>query len=97
MIRERSADRSQTGHSPPVSGPAPSARPVLLGRTLHSGQPPEGELNRREGDEGGEGFARFSKSLASRRLRPNEEKVRSTTQRRGGPGHDDGANRLSGS
>ena len=27
--------------------------------------------------------ARFSKSLASRRLRPNQEKVRSTTQRRG--------------
>src|SRR5215831_3189850 len=31
MLRERSADRSQTGHSPPVSGPAPSARPVLSG------------------------------------------------------------------
>jgi len=27
--------------------------------------------------------ARFSKSLASRRFRPNQEKVRSTTQRRG--------------
>ena len=27
--------------------------------------------------------ARFSKSLARRRLRPNQEKVRSTTQRRG--------------
>src|SRR5258708_5395912 len=27
--------------------------------------------------------ARFSKSLESRRLRPNQEKVRSTTQRRG--------------
>jgi hypothetical protein len=30
--------------------------------------------------------ARFSKSLARRRLRPNQEKVRSTTQRRHAPG-----------
>src|SRR5262249_40318027 len=29
--------------------------------------------------------ARFSKSLARRRLRPNQEKVRSPTQRRGKP------------
>jgi hypothetical protein len=32
-----------------------------------------------KGNAGGQSFARFSKSLARRRLRPNQEKVRPTT------------------
>ncbi len=56
-------------------------RPALI--DLLPGKPPEGKLDGGEGDEGGHGFREVLKSLARRRLRPNQEKVRSTTQRRG--------------
>jgi hypothetical protein len=36
-----------------------------------------------EGNEGGQGFGKVFAVLARRRFRPNQEKVRSTTQRRG--------------
>ena len=44
---------------------------------------PDGELDRGEGDEGEQGVGEVSSSLARRRFRPNQENVRSTTQRRG--------------
>src|ERR1700739_86544 len=50
-------------------------------QNLRPGEPPEGQLDGGEGNEGGQVSVRFS--LARRRLRPNQEKVRSTTQRRG--------------
>jgi hypothetical protein len=51
---------------------------------LRACTPPERELDGSESHEGGQGFRKgFSKSLASRGLRPNQEKVRSTMQRRG--------------
>ena len=53
-------------------------RPALI--DLLPGNPPEGQL---DGGGGDEGLGKFSKSLARRRFRPNQEKVRSTTQRRG--------------
>ena len=50
---------------------------------LRPGKPPESKLNGAEGQRRRQGLARFPKSPARRRLHPNQEKVRSTTQRRG--------------
>jgi hypothetical protein len=50
---------------------------------LRASKAPEGKLDAGEGDDGGQRFGEVSKSLARRLLRPNQEKVRSTTQRRG--------------
>ena len=52
-------------------------------QNLRPGEPPEGQLDGGEGTKVAKVSVRFSKSLARRRLRPNQEKVRSTTQRRG--------------
>jgi hypothetical protein len=54
--RRRSADRFESSRSPPEAGPAPSSRPALLRSGLRPCKPPEGDLDRSEGDEGGEGF-----------------------------------------
>jgi len=45
---------------------------------LRAGKPPEGQLDEGKRHEGGRVSARFSKFLARRRFRPNQEKVRST-------------------
>jgi hypothetical protein len=51
---------------------------------LRPGKPPESKLSGGEGNEDAQGFGKISRSpWARRRLRPNQEKVRSTTQRRG--------------
>ncbi len=51
--------------------------------TYAPSEPPEDQLDEGEGQEGGQVSAGFSKSLARRRLRPNQE-TQSTTRRRGG-------------
>ena len=56
-------------------------RPALI--DLLPGEPPKGKLMEAKVTKVAKVSARFSKSLARRRLRPNQEKVRSTTQRRG--------------
>jgi hypothetical protein len=50
---------------------------------LRPGKPPESELDEARVTKVARVSARFSKSLARRQLRPNQEKVRSTTPRRG--------------
>ena len=50
---------------------------------LCPGTPPEGKPDRGKGHEVARVTARFSKSSARRRLCPNQEKVRLTTQQRG--------------
>jgi hypothetical protein len=50
---------------------------------LRPGKPPESELDEARLTKVARVSARFSKSLARRQLRPNQEKVRSTTPRRG--------------
>src|SRR5262249_47085227 len=82
--RARSAYRSDGSRSPPLSGPAASSRPALLGPGPYA----RARRLRASWIEAmvtkvARVSARFWKSLASRRLRPNQEKVRSTTQRRG--------------
>jgi hypothetical protein len=53
-------------------------------KVLHPCQSSDGELDDAcEGDDGRERFGQVLETLASLRLRPNQEKVRSTTQRRG--------------
>ena len=73
------AGRSGEG---PLTEPTAAARPwhreplafaghhhrVLLSNDLRPGQPPEGKLDGGEGHEGGQGSARLSKSLATRRF-----------------------------
>ena len=56
-------------------------RPALIDPL--PGKPPEGKLAGGESDEGGQGFRKLLKCpWARRRLRPNQDKVGSTTQRR---------------
>src|SRR5262249_5526794 len=74
--RQRSADRSETGRSP-VARPSTNRR-----QGLRPGEPPEGKLNRSEGD-GGEKFGEVVEITAEPPVSPKHEKVRSTTQRRG--------------
>src|SRR5215472_9706764 len=71
LIRQQPLAGTMVGAIRPVSGP-------------HSGQPSEGKLDGGEGDKRGQGFDEVLKVLGKPpRLRPNHEKVRSTTQRRG--------------
>ena len=53
--------------------------------TLRSipGEPPEGQLDGGEGNEGGQGFGKVLEVLGKTPVSANQEKVRSTTQRRG--------------
>ena len=59
----------------------------LLSHELRPRKPPEGQLDRGNGNEGGQGLSEGSRNplqdTALRQLRPNQEKVRSTTQQRG--------------
>jgi len=61
----------------------------LLSHELRPRKPPEGQLDRGNGNEGGQGLSEGSRNplqgAALRQLRPNQEKVRSTTQQRGTP------------
>src|SRR6516162_2500988 len=61
----------------------------LLSHELRPRKPPEGQLDRGNGNEGGQGLSEGSRNplqdAALRQLRPNQEKVCSITQRRGTP------------
>lgn len=54
-----------------------------MSQGLCPGKPPESELDRSEGDEGGQGFGEVLEILGKSPVRPNQEEVRPTTQRRG--------------
>jgi hypothetical protein len=66
--------------SPPICGP-PSLRRARP--TPDAGKPSETKLDGREGNEGAQSFGKVLEVLGERRFRPNQEKVRSTTHRRG--------------
>jgi hypothetical protein len=79
--------RSGIGATPPPDRPlGKDGCPCfadLHHHNLRAGEPPEGSWMEARVTKVTRVSARFSKSLASRRFRPNQEKVRSTTQRRG--------------
>ena len=79
-----SSPNRQRSFGPGRGKPAISSPDFLLSaRPTPPSEPPEDQLDEGEGQEGGQVSAGFSKSLARRRLRPNQE-TQSTTQRRGG-------------
>ena len=74
-----SLHRTHNSRSLPARDRAPRTAFV----DLLPGKPPEGKLDGRGLTKVAKVSARFSTSFARRRFRPNQEKVRSTTQRRG--------------
>jgi hypothetical protein len=59
------------GASRSVAGRSGEGLFTMLHQNFRPGEPPEGQLDGGEGNEGGRGFGKVSKSLARRRLRPH--------------------------